>query len=363
MGFTDSHQHILEQTLSLMTAPFNEKRVISFIEDFAKNQGAIIEKDVYGNLIIQYKHGPCVPPIGIVAHMDHPGFEVLSFDDDWVIFQNLGGVAPPKEGDSLLCVGKQNLIVEITKVTALPKRTFQVQIPRSKIENPHDIEFAVYNLDPCVFRDNKVYSHAIDDLAGCAAMLSVMEFLFREKYNAHVYFIFTRAEEVGFVGASGIAMGNYIPKTLPLISLEASKWLPGAEQDKGVIVRIGDKANVFESNLSKFLLESAISLKKNHNFCFQSRIMDGGSCEASLFTVLGYSASGLALPLDCYHNIGPNNTITEENIALNDWKGMVDLLCYIATNTEKITGYKELCMVRYLEKFRQYREKLKSSAL
>ena len=43
--------------------------------------------DPYGNLIAHYRHRPAPdqPPIAFVAHMDHPGFEVIEVqgNDSW----------------------------------------------------------------------------------------------------------------------------------------------------------------------------------------------------------------------------------------------------------------------------------------
>ena len=50
-------------------------------------------KDGYGNIILRLPGREAdIPPLALVAHMDHPGFEALGTRGDLLIGEALGGV-------------------------------------------------------------------------------------------------------------------------------------------------------------------------------------------------------------------------------------------------------------------------------
>jgi len=162
-----------------------------------------------------------------------------------------------------------------------------------------------------------------------------------------LYAVFTRAEEVGFVGATALAKGTLLPKSVPVVSIEMSKALPGAEQGKGYVVRLGDRMTLFDPALTQFLLEVARGMSE---IPFQQRLMDGGACEATAFNALGYRASGVCLPLGNYHNQGPDG-LAPEYIHADDWNGLVKFIVATCVGMNafnpKNTRAKEICMTYY----------------
>ena len=59
----------------------------------------------------------------------------------------------------------------------------------------------MWDLPPFEVRDGQIHSRACDDLIGCAEIICVFRELEERGANAHCVGLFTRAEEVGFVGA------------------------------------------------------------------------------------------------------------------------------------------------------------------
>src|SRR5690606_40819613 len=93
---------------------------------------------------------------------------------------------------------------------------------------------------------------------------------------------------------------------------EASRTLPGALFGEGPVIRLGDASTLFDSNFSLFMQKQAQELKKkDKDFKFQKKIMDGGSCEATALSQFGYKTMGLAVPLKNYHNMGPKGPAPE----------------------------------------------------
>jgi endoglucanase len=100
---------------------------------------------------------------------------------------------------------------------------------------------------------------------------------------------------------------------------------------KGVILRVGDKASIFDSEATRFLAECAAALaKKPSAFTWQRALMSGGTCEATAYQEYGYQVAAVCVALGNYHNCGPRHRIAAEYVSLNDAVGMVELLAHAA---------------------------------
>src|ERR1017187_2448018 len=83
---------LARRVLTLPTAPYHEPDVKAFVLEFCRRlPGVRVEQDRVGNVIARYHRGAAKTPLVFVAHMDHPGFEML--DGNRAEF--LGGV--PRE--------------------------------------------------------------------------------------------------------------------------------------------------------------------------------------------------------------------------------------------------------------------------
>ena len=109
---------------------------------------------------------------------------------------------------------------------------------------------------------------------------------------------------------------------------------PYAPQGKGVIIRVGDKTSIFNSGLTYFLTEQAEALaKREKSFAYQRALMPGGTCEATVYDVYGYTSAAVCVPLGNYHNMDrERKRIGPEYIDLRDWRNMVKLFVQIARN-------------------------------
>ncbi len=142
-----------------------------------------------------------------------------------------------------------------------------------------------------------------------------------------VYGVFTRAEEVGLVGARLLAEANTLPKDTLVVSLESSRSLPGAEIGGGPVIRVGDAAFTFSAEAETVLTKAREILQNRPQpIKIQRQLMSGGTCEASAFAMQGYRATGIAFPLGNYHNGAPEDRIEAEFIPLGDFLGGVELI-------------------------------------
>jgi endoglucanase len=193
-------------------------------------------------------------------------------------------------------------------------------------------DFGIWDLPNFELNDGFIYARVMDDLVGCTASLLTLWKLVQEKAEADVYGVFTRAEEVGLVGAELLLRSRRLPENCFVISLEASKTLPGAIQGEGPVIRVGDRGFTF-SETAEFALKAAadkmgsdIMKVRKPLVKIQRQLMSGGRCEASAAVMNGYAATGLAFALGNYHNMATDFTLQMENIHEADFVTGVELL-------------------------------------
>ena len=187
--------------------------------------------------------------------------------------------------------------------------------------------FAMWGFPAWSVDDGRIVARVCDDLLGAAAALCMLlELADRQPPGVAVWGLFTRAEEIGFLGALEAIRHRVVPTGASVVSLECSSALAGAPQGDGVIVRVGDRMSVFDPGLTAALGAAAGRLAESDpSFRWQRKLMDGGACEATAFCAAGYRASGLALPLGGYHNadtgtdgepdVGPEHVVVDDYLA------------------------------------------------
>lgn len=276
---------LLRSVLSTPTAPFHEYHVARVLRGLMDGLPHVtVKEDAFGNLLATYRRGRKRPKLAFAAHMDHPG---------WV---RLGG-----------------------------KEEFLGGVPKDRLDS-HPVEwfgdFGMWQLTPFELRDGLVRSRVCDDLVGCAAIVAMFRELEEAGAEVTVHGLFTRAEEVGFVGAIELAKRWPFSTEVCFVSLETSAPRGGAEPGKGPVVRVGDRSSVFHDGVVAELLDAAAAEKIPH----QRALLDGGSCEATAMNLYGIPAAGISVLLGNYHNCPPDRGIAEESVSLADVKGLVKLI-------------------------------------
>ena len=93
---SDDHDQALIFLARLGAQPsvaFHEEGVVQAITAILTEVGLGYRRDDYGNIILRLQgRQPDVPPLALVAHMDHPGFEAVGTRGDFLIGEALGGV-------------------------------------------------------------------------------------------------------------------------------------------------------------------------------------------------------------------------------------------------------------------------------
>ena len=318
---------------------FHESRVAAYIHDWLGSVGLSAEPDRYGNLIVHHR-GPrsadkdC-PPIAFVAHMDHPGFEVVSVDGGQVTAKALGGVPQACFTErvpiqSILPDGSRPNGSRIEGETAgrygpEEERMVSLYIKEGNTINPSVP--VVLALPDFEFDGELIHMRALDDLAGCVSIMVTISRLVDDESVGEVYGVFTRAEEVGLIGTRLMAAEGRLPEETLVVSLESSRTLPGAAIGDGPVIRVGDAAFTFDAEAEGALLMAReVLAEQRKDFKVQRQLMSGGTCEASGFQYFGYRTTSVAFPLGNYHNATPEGGVGAEYIHLDDLLAGVELI-------------------------------------
>ncbi|HYG76588.1 MAG TPA: hypothetical protein VEK08_16405 [Planctomycetota bacterium] len=339
----DLARGLLEQP----TAACKEECPQAFIRSFTKARKALrLSQDAAGNLLVKYpaRGSSKKPPLVLVAHLDHPGFWIDSVSGDSVQLSFKGGVGAgyAQAGQRVEFFETGNSkpagTGELTEVREEEKRLAGA-VARITSGTAPAGGFAMWAFPGFSVENDFIVARCCDDLLGAAAALCVLDEISRRKpKGVAVWGLFTRAEEVGFLGALEAIRLKTIPKKSCVLSLECSKAAGIAPQGEGAIVRVGDRASIFDPNLTEALRQAAETVSKEQPaFKYQRRLMDGGSCEATAFCAYGYRSSGVAVPLGNYHNQsldGERKGIGAETVKLDDFLNEAHLLLELAQRPE-----------------------------
>lgn len=318
----------LSALLAQPTAPFREQHVSDHVSRYLQRHRVPFFADPHGNLVVgadsRRDYATLLrsrgdQPVRIfVAHMDHPGFHGVR----WLAPDRLAvrwhGGSPVKHiaGARARLAGPDGIVgsgvfarvqinaggwaIDTAEIRLAPEQAHALR-GRAARSLFGGFEFRA----PVWQQRDRIYCPAADDLVGVFAIMETARRLWRvPRARPPFLALLTRAEEVGFVGAvAHFELGWLQRHTRPLVvvSLEASRTLPGAVVGQGPVVRLGDRRTVFQPDGLKVLSDTALRVLPGRH---QRRVMDGGACEATAATAWGFPAIGISVPLGNYHNQG-----------------------------------------------------------
>lgn len=344
-----AERRFLEGILRLPTAPYREQYISAALERAARRQELTVKHDRYGNLYVSYRKGRA-EPVAFTAHMDHPGFEVTDGGArarglflGGVALENLQGArvvayadAPGRDAAHGPPDPVRGRIARVTSRPVAGRR------PEMWLDLEFDTpvapgSFGCFDL-PCEIADGTLRGCALDNLLSCVLVLQTLAALKRGGATADVLGVFTRAEEVGLVGAGGVLRSPILTPERPLVVLETSKELPGFAIGSGPVVRVGDRMTAFDPRMDLWLSTQAGALAAEEpEFAWQRALMTGGACEASLYVLHGRPVGALALPLGNYHNMTPEGGIAAEYVSTADVDNLLLFLEHLAVNPPDFT--------------------------
>ena len=358
MKLRDTFYQLLARLCDTPTAPYREEIVAGVVRRWFSAAGRekflSWREDVVGNIHLNYRAGrKGSRTLVLEAHLDHPGFVVTGMERDGTIRAIFrGGVKASCFSDAAvaLWIDTQNLdqlqrpvVTRVTQVTAAKGRApMRVTLAACGMKVPRGT-IGTWNLPDAVEHNEIFMARACDDLAGVAACLCVLERLVELEAQCNVTVLLTRAEEVGFAGAIAAAQRRLLPPNCAIIGLETSRATAQAVQGGGPVIRVGDRTSTFSPALTRFMAMTAGGIAdESTDFHYQRALMDGGTCDSTVFHAFGYETGAMCLALGNYHNMleaptagkepevptaGP--MIASETIHLGDFAAEIELLAHM----------------------------------
>ncbi|MFH0982221.1 MAG: M20/M25/M40 family metallo-hydrolase [Planctomycetota bacterium] len=366
-----NHRQILTEVLSLPTAPFAEGVVIDYVRQFCRRRRVLsLTEDRAGNLLVRYRRGRATVkhPVCLTAHLDHPGFVAEQMTGPGrlrAVWR--GGVRPEYfVGASVRFWVDGHWVRGVIQTIRVRGRGREARVQTAGIAVAATVPPAAVGMwdlpDPRI--DSRfIRARGCDDMAGAAALLCCLDDLCRRKPSGEVYFLFTRGEEVGFIGAIAACRLKTIPARCLVVAVEMSPELPSARIGDGPVLRVGDRSSVFTPALTAFCRSVADALaKRDKSFTYQRKLMDGGTCESSAYCELGYPATGICLPLGHYHNMDlKRQRIAAEYVSTRDFENLVKWFAALVESRRAYAGHDAAFRERLGSLERQYAKLLKAT--
>lgn len=349
---------LARRILRAPTAPYYESFVQQAICQFVLERGSLeMGFDAHGNLLIRYdgaatggsksrrSRKPAAAPAGrwvLTAHLDHPGMAVQKMlPGGKVELEFLGGVGHDYfkgAGIALYSLdrpaGQPPLKARVVEARLgkdeRGRERVQTVIARLRRPLPAGVQldarwFAMWDLPVLERQGDMLSGRVMDDLMGAVCALALLDELHRRRPALRVDVLLTRAEEVGLCGMIAAARGQGLSRAASYINIECSNYAGRAVQGGGPVIRVGDYLSLFDPGITADLVEAARPLVAAGSLKIQRKLMDGGTCEASVLCHEGYRTGAVCLALKNYHNQGDRNKIAPEMVALSDALGLVDL--------------------------------------
>lgn len=284
--------------------------------------------DNLGN-ITAFRKGKKTPEkkLMIAAHMDEVGLIVTSVRSDGTLtFETVGGI------DSAVIIGKRvkigkNGLSGIVGSKAIHKLSAEEREKAPKISDLY-IDFGAadkaeaekyVSAGECVYFDsefmefgnNRIKSKAIDDRAGCALMLRLIE----EEPEYDTFFVFNVQEEIGLRGST-VSAFSLQPDIAIVLEATTAADIDGADGaakvctiNGGPVVSFMDRSTMYDKELYKTAFETA---KENEIKC-QTKSMIAGGNDSGAIHISGKGVRTIAVSLPCRYLHSPSCVISKQD--------------------------------------------------
>ena len=348
---------LVSEIVSIPSTSFREQGVLAALRRFAEARGLAYREVAGGNALIEYRGpGRASRPLVLGAHTDHPGFVVTAVHSGrggrTLTLEFRGGLsAEYGAGERVRIYGADGVDRGTAEVTAIHAsepvpgaRRIAGATARLDVGARAEAgDLALWDVDACRIRGQIVHARQCDDLVGVVAVLATLDRMAASGAPGHVIGLFTRAEEVGLVGAAAVAAAHALPKDAIVVAVECSSMAGGrAEQGAGPIIRVGDVGHIFSPRVTMWMVQAARDLAAEDRaaraapFRWQRKLMDGGTTEATAYDLMGYETGAACVALGNYHNAGPAGRVVAETVHLGDIDGLARLFERMARDTRRL---------------------------
>jgi endoglucanase len=284
-----------------------------------------VKVDKLGNIVAQ--KGGEGERLMLAAHMDEIGVIVTNIDErGFLRFSNVGGVSPfTLIGERVIFANGVIGVFGMEKLDDMKDlklnkmfidigaETREEALKRVKIG-----DMATFYRE-CDISGDFVISKALDDRAGCAVLIEVLQKLKKPKFNT--FFVFTVQEEVGLRGARTSAFG-VDPDLAIAVDVTLTGDTPEAQKmavnlGKGPAIKVKDNSVISHPKVKEALMMAA----EQRNLPYQMEVLEFGGTDSGAIhlTRSGVPAGGLSIPARYVHT-------PSEMVCLKDLEVGVELL-------------------------------------
>ncbi len=320
-----------------------EYEVRNYIKSKLDEIGCEYYVDKLGNVIAHNK-GRKNKKIMVAAHMDEVGLIVSHIDSDGFIkFQAVGGIDQRVLNSKVVLVGENkvpgvigskaiHLMSSDERGTSLPIDKLYIDIGTySKAETEKLVsigDYITFKSDYVEFGDGLIKAKALDDRAGCSAILELLSM----KLDADFYGVFTVMEEVGCRGAItaayalepdyALVLEGTICADMPEIK-EHSKI---TQLGKGAALSIMDGSTIY--NIDE--VRNAVEIAEKYNVPYQYRASSSGGNDSGAIHKVKEGAVAVAVSIPCRYI---HSAVSVASI--NDYNSVVSLAKALITEKQK----------------------------
>jgi len=298
--------------------------IISRIKDKAE-----ITVDNLGNIIAFCKgKNARAKKVLVSAHMDEVGLIVTYINSDGTLnFDCVGGVDPKVVYGKRVTVGKNKTlgVIASTAIHNVPKSDRAKTVPFDKLvidigcESREEAEKLVcqgdsvnFTSDFVRFGDDFIKCKAIDDRAGCAIMIKLIE----DGLDYDTYFTFVVQEEIGLRGAT-VASYSVEPDIAFVLESTTASDIPEVTDDKkvcrlghGAVVSYMDRHTIYDKDLYQLAFETA----KQNDIAVQTKSVIAGGNDAGAIHLSKGGVRTAAISLPCRYLHSPSCVINQADM-------------------------------------------------
>lgn len=304
----------------------NEVReyIVSQIKDYCK-----YEIDNNGNLIC-FKKGINSPKnkVMVSAHMDEVGMIVTFINSDGTLkISTVGGVDSRVIFGRQVTIGKNRIngvigskavhnLTKEEKETAIKTENMYVDIGASSKEDAQKVvnlgDSVCFKSDFTLLGDRKVKCKAIDDRAGCAVLIDLIQ----QELLYDTYFTFVTGEEIGLRGAKTAAF-KVDPDIAIVIDATTAADIPGVHDEKrvcclscGAVVSFMDRATIYNKQLYNLCFKTA----EAENIKIQTKTMVAGGNDSGAIHLSKCGVKTISVSVPCRYLHSPSCVIDKNDL-------------------------------------------------
>jgi len=327
---------ILKDLSTYVGVSGREKGISRYIEGLFKEYCDEVKIDSFYN-VCGYKKGASHSgkKIMIMAHHDEIGMLVKSIDDKGFIkFTNIGGIDTKillaqevvihgsKDVYGVIGAKPPHLLKpeEVKRAVKMEDLYIDTGLSKESVAQLVSIgDVITFKTYPFELKNSKLSSKCLDNRAGVAVLLDILERLSKLKHNDDVVFVATSQEELGLSGAK-IASYNINPD-LAIVIDACQGEIPDVSKDESYTLGKGP-AIAIGPNLHRAHTKKIIELAKEENIPYQIDVEPGNTGTEAWATQVsraGIPTLLISIPLKYMHT-------TVETVHINDIKNAGKLI-------------------------------------